>query len=256
MWRRPPCEVVNWKTTLGETIGGIASRPPCEVVNWKVLLWEHRWRGRTSTSLWGRELKDDSPSTVIACISRPPCEVVNWKVSTSSPPCLPDHVDLLVRSWIESPRPLFHRNMLLSTSLWGRELKEVVGSYHLRAYESTSLWGRELKGFWRLPVLYPRLSTSLWGRELKVCIAENEESSDLVDLLVRSWIERKSIVVSLVTVIVDLLVRSWIERTFPPRQDGSVSCRPPCEVVNWKKPCACILRGRRSRPPCEVVNWK
>ena len=58
--RRPPCEVVNWKLSFSEQLPHSHSRPPCEVVNWKEIRTEPEWGTSESTSLWGRELKDQN----------------------------------------------------------------------------------------------------------------------------------------------------------------------------------------------------
>ena len=122
------------------------------------------------------------------------------------------------------------------------------------------------------------MSTSLWGRELKGQLRCFRKIRRVVDLLVRSWIERwKQIYLSRQVerrppcevvnwktfaptdsniVTVDLLVRSWIERLHGSHETGSPYGRPPCEVVNWKiydKSWKLYVSGR---PPCEVVNWK
>ena len=125
-----------------------------------------------------------------AISSRPPCEVVNWKTVL---------------------KPTIRRSKL-STSLWGRELKGCKRPNESIRNESTSLWGRELKdtSLDKQFMTYP--STSLWGRELKELIALLFLKRNIVDLLVRSWIERP---------------RYWFPEGFNP-------CRPPCEVVNWK----------------------
>ena len=121
---RPPCEVVSWKTNTNEYVLHVIGRPPCEVVSWKVVRAVHRnddmrrppcevvsWKNAygntatkcgTSTSLWGRELKNCSIFHNYSQTCRPPCEVVSWK--TYKAPLA------------KSPR--------LSTSLWGRELKK------------------------------------------------------------------------------------------------------------------------------------
>ena len=104
----------------------------------------------------------------------------------------PTTVDLLVRSWIERYTDKQGvRSEKVSTSLWGRELKDwqLTGQSTGRL-TSTSLWGRELKEQFvrsdtQLPQsrppcevvnwkeLWPEdsmggmTSTSLWGRELK-----------------------------------------------------------------------------------------
>ena len=106
------------------------------------------------------------------------------------------------------------------------------------------------------------LSTSLWGRELKVKDGVFRVDALGVDLLVRSWIERRTKTHKIPmtrmstslwgrelkepvrcwpcrAVWVDLLVRSWIERSHPCTQKRGAFRRPPCEVVNWK-PLYCV----------------
>ena len=189
-----------------------------------------------STSLWGRELKvhrvhDSLANKLVDLLvrswiertlkdangnrpdSRPPCEVVNWKI-TQRQTCLRTLVDLLVRSWIERSICVKRKRMTRSTSLWGRELKGVC----------------DLDSGYFIP------STSLWGRELKDLQKEKSAAFYLVDLLVRSWIERSMNWKLFFRYQVDLLVRSWIERSKIRLPTPMSSCRPPCEVVNWKTP--------------------
>ena len=163
---------------------------------------------------------------------------------------------------------------------------------------STSLWGRELKDWsaaqWPAESRRPPCEVVNWKNPVKHHMTEY-----MVDLLVRSWIERYDILHRHPTTLVDLLVRSWIERLLPLQLlilSRSTSLwgrelkglwwwqsntgwwstslwgrelkayltvrqliqfrRPPCEVVNWKTALVPFMTGDCSRPPCEVVNWK
>ena len=100
-FRRPPCEVVNWKDDNTFNLVVFDRRPPCEVVNWKLHCSKRNMVSARSTSLWGRELK------VLSFLVIPPRR----------------GVDLLVGSWIESTTCLNPAPLNPSTSLWGRELK-------------------------------------------------------------------------------------------------------------------------------------
>ena len=121
-----------------------SGRPPCEVVNWKdfkhfsyknnitsTSLWGRELKENPqirpkfaikSTSLWGRELKDLKGCPVLVYPGRPPCEVVNWKSlkpgaivwDDRRPPCE-------VVNWKSAVDDRGH--FFWSTSLWGRELK-------------------------------------------------------------------------------------------------------------------------------------
>ena len=100
---------------------------------------------------------------------------------------------------------------LLSTSLWGRELKCEKTISRERFERSTSLWGRELK---YVCVVYRHLSgvsTSLWGRELKYHkFCGYWQSSGRPPCEVVSW-NNTSIAELKEGMEVDLLVRSWVE---------------------------------------------
>ena len=292
---------MNWKTgRLKEPIIDYR-RPPCEVVNWKKFrdgkdLWK-----TASTSLWGRELKEKGASL------RPGQGYVDLLVRSwierliTSVKSTPGAVDLLVRSWIES---LYEGKVMVdpvtSTSLWGRELKEYIFLvFHMPA-ESTSLWGRELKEicfpYAHINHCRPPCEVVNW----KNTIVSIREKRRKVDLLVRSWIERPysgrfselknrrppcevvnwkikamhsssnrfsrppcevvnwkgTKLFRIKALVVDLLVRSWIERLIIYTTTFTLFRRPPCEVVNWKRFFRQPLLHRDRRPPCEVVNWK
>ena len=77
----------------------------------------------SSTSSWGRELKESCRAQYSRLRRRPPREVVNWKVNE------------IVNNKISSA----------STSSWGRELKAISSGKNLKIIPSTSSWGRELK---------------------------------------------------------------------------------------------------------------
>ena len=168
----------------------LCRRPPCEVVNWKKnKLQTYQWLHK-STSLWGRELKAFWPDTLLNSFGRPPCEVVNWKADLQKvweenicrPPCE-------VVNWKEYT---IQKTICLSvsTSLWGRELKDFL----------LLVWSVR----WLVDLLVRSWIESLLYRE--------QENHKQVDLLVRSWIERFEKAKFWVITQVDLLVRSWIER--------------------------------------------
>ena len=100
--RRPPCEVVNWKSSKISSIPCETSRPPCEVVNWKVLVY--------------------TPAIFLFV----DLLVRSWiERKITSVNILSATVDLLVRSWIERDCQRSENiEKAGSTSLWGRELKE------------------------------------------------------------------------------------------------------------------------------------
>ena len=101
---------------------------------------------------------------------------------------------------------------VLSTSLWGRELKDHDVARQEIVAASTSLWGRELKAVMVVDGVISSVSTSLWGRELKDHLSLLLLLPDTVDLLVRSWVERLPVHSDFSSHFVDLLVRSWVER--------------------------------------------
>ena len=98
--RHPPCEDVSWNTIARFKVHYIFRHPPCEDVSWNVLWW---WPCRMQ-------------------IGHPPCEDVSWNVS----PVLlftNARVILLVRMWVEMVIVRLNFPYLLSSSLWGCELK-------------------------------------------------------------------------------------------------------------------------------------
>ena len=142
-------------------------RPPCEVVNWKVTFVIRINKACVDLLVrsWIERFPHQMRNKKMPC--RPPCEVVNWKLLFETFITLL-FVDLLVRSWIERDECDSSVEPMMSTSLWGRELKGLFCRLHKPRISSTSLWGRELKDH----VLYLFFLYFL------------------VDLLVRSWIER------------------------------------------------------------------
>ena len=110
-----------------------------------------------STSLWGRELK----CILAVCIlhflrRRPPCEVVNWNTWVSPIVSPSPTVDLLVRSWIEiflSQVRRMEREVDLLVRSW---IEIFFFSVREQPVVSTSLWGRELK-------YYTKQQRSLWS---------------------------------------------------------------------------------------------
>ena len=166
-------------------------RPPCEVVNWK---WQHLMKLKKSiksTSLWGRELKGLADGSVDGSLLSTSLWGRELKGRLPEKEVIPINVDLLVRSWIERCQ----KSCLLDYQS-GRPPCEVVNW--------KSLWKRYENFVERRPpcevVNWKALSAqSLWKAEI-------------VDLLVRSWIERQQLLNVHNSQVVDLLVRSWIER--------------------------------------------
>ena len=169
--RRPPWEVVNWKLSSSATAQSSGQcRPPWEVVNWK-----HQSVGSVSNSA-----------------SRPPWEVVNWKIGCLWGTDMRGMVDLLERSWIERRVNLNRvQSFLSSTSLRGRELKDlsqrITAGTHRRPPWEVVNW----KTLGNRYLQYSVSSTSLRGRELKDILIFWILLLNVVDLLERSWIERR-----------------------------------------------------------------
>ena len=211
-----------------------------KIVDLLVRSWIERstaacWCGRrSSTSLWGRELK------VYAYILH----------------AFRKSVDLLVRSWIESVYGGYGLGQWTVDLLVRSWIESNFQQQKFVGCTSTSLWGRELKA-WNM-----RFKCFMWSRPPCEVVNWKEKMTDsdvmvyLVDLLVRSWIERAVAVCTPFSGQVDLLVRSWIERVDKLLGNEKVTSRPPCEVVNWKENIYTGKDGWWSRPPCEVVNWK
>ena len=163
----PLCEVVSWNsywTALSVFRYGL---PLCEVVSWNLdFQWIHH-RQPSSTSVWGSELKyacfPFSPPWILSTsvwgselkcffsvhgyrsLCLPLCEVVSWNVASLTSTAIPCRLPLCeVVSWnissFASPT-----GTLLSTSVWGSELKFLVISQFQQAVLSTSVWGSELK---------------------------------------------------------------------------------------------------------------
>ena len=211
---RPPCEVVNWNSWIWR-IRTMRLIVDLLVRSWIEMTWHYSAKGVSRVDLLVRSWIEIRSGFLFRRVRRrrPPCEVVNWNTSViikhvfsfRRPPCE-------VVNWNTIPAMLISAP-ILSTSLWGRELKYTDASEQIKKELSTSLWGRELK--------------------LVKDYAINELGQ--VDLLVRSWIEilklRKKVtcfyrrppceVVNwnydsegkmLSLADVDLLVRSWIEK--------------------------------------------
>ena len=120
--RRPPCEVVSWKTNNFSCDAFRWCRPPCEVVSWKKLVTIQKIE--TEVDLLVRSWVERWTKIRVDWIS--------W-------------VDLLVRSWVERMITLYLKNRKIVDLLvrsWVERMKwQVKCCYH----GSTSLWGRELK---------------------------------------------------------------------------------------------------------------
>ena len=149
-------------------------------------------------------------STIRGAVGRPPCEVVNWK-NFGIPKGKTGAVDLLVRSWIE-------RKVLTETWL---------------VHQSTSLWGRELKDHncCNFSILYRRppcevVNWKMYNR-FRLYPLVRRPPCEVVNWKFIEWLFSYAN-------LVDLLVRSWIERDSPLLFDVLGDSRPPCEVVNWK----------------------
>ena len=149
----------------------------------------------------------------------------------------------------------------LSASLWGCELKCERSQGNVHWWWSASLWGCELKY-----ALYPLLlnngsSASLWGCELKYISGDTIFSGFVVSLLVRLWVEIPYWSGWNDNVLVSLLVRLWVEirnRKRPTSQMWSASlwgCELKCRVPRiWLFHCnrQIILRsGIKSLQPFE-----
>ena len=121
--------------------------------------------------------------------------------------------------------------------------------------QSSSLWGCELKVYrderqsTHIVILLVRMWVERWG-------VENYERLCRVILLVRMWVERDLLCLFLWASNVILLVRMWVERTpLVPSEKLSLS-HPPCEDVSWKSWSLPKLKLPHRHPPCEDVSWK
>ena len=99
--------------------------------------------------------------------------------------------------------------------------------------ESTSLWGRELKWTGTVRIAADQLVDLLVRSWIEIHPTLHTPDMDVVDLLVRSWIEMTDAAAPWLKSYVDLLVRSWIEILFQQNLASGILGRPPCEVVNW-----------------------
>ena len=144
---------------------------------------------------------------------------------------------------------------LLSTSLWGRELKGSSSAGSAPDQPVDLLVRSWIERALKRPDRRQVQSTSLWGRELKdsqwrkMDIALGRPPCEVVNWKIKFHISRSFS-------SVDLLVRSWIERPTVLVCSSCVPSRPPCEVVNWKISSKSLQNPITGRPPCEVVNWK
>ena len=122
--RRPPWEVVNWKSKysialstvlivdllerswiesylIPQYVTNTKGRPPWEVVNWKIVWWCWGGREKRSTSLRGRELKDKFGQRFCKRIESTSLRGRELKASCRAVSTVLISVDLLERSWIE-----------------------------------------------------------------------------------------------------------------------------------------------------------
>ncbi len=74
----PLCEVVSWNNNSSPITSNVNGLPLCEVVSWNAIKRLIQICEKTSTSVWGSELK--YPSRPMTCngICLPLCEVVSW----------------------------------------------------------------------------------------------------------------------------------------------------------------------------------
>ena len=122
---------------------------------------------------------------------------------------------------------------------------------------STSLWGRELKELFS-PVCdrtdWVDLLVRSWIESTDLSIKNRQKV--IVDLLVRSWIERHSWEVADLPLLLSTSLWGRELKDTPLQILCGTRSRPPCEVVNWKRTSSTPVPRNPSRPPCEVVNWK
>ena len=142
-----------------------------------------------STSSWGRELKRPvtEHNKIVDC--RPLREVVSWNIFT-----IPFKGLLIGRplrevvSWNEDAYKAAAKDIsrpLREVVSWNDEAKKSAQVSNV----STSSWGRELKQLHWLPKALCHKSTSSWGRELKHPPLKNLWNLCKVDLFERSWVE-------------------------------------------------------------------
>ena len=143
---------------------------------------------------------------------RPPCEVVSWK-----------DMDMTMQN-----------QGISSTSLWGRELKDLRSKEKGLCSKSTSLWGRELKD---------------WKRHEGHTEITRRPPCEVV-----SWKLLFFHFLHPLSCRPPCEVVSW--KTSAACFKPAAACRPPCEVVSWKLKAVTGGGIEFSRPPCEVVSWK
>ena len=115
-WRHPPCEDVSWKVIHHLLCSLYDRHPSCEDVSWKnyivylqtkgfvilhVRMWVEKfyhvtlYEKKTSSSMWGCELKSNESIFQKSIAGHPPCEDVSWKtcefndsiLADGHPPC-------------------------------------------------------------------------------------------------------------------------------------------------------------------------
>ena len=147
-------------------------------------------------------------------VSHPPCEDVSWNAPCGPVgPCGP--VILLVRMWVEIYPIIQHPpSSAASSSLWGCELKCYYLLQGREAFWSSSLWGCELKFPSAVSWAAAAASSSLWGCELKCIISSTDGRKRRVILLVRMWVEIRTLSPRCRRCRVILLVRMWVEIFF------------------------------------------
>ena len=143
-------------------------------------------------------------------LRRPPCEVVNWKFNAF--PCfLIAVVDLLVRSWIERSNRTENAFKRLSTSLWGRELKEIKQSNSEKNIGRPPCevvnWKTFVKCVAIIQTSRPPCEVVNWKAAVTAVVTEGVKSTSL-------WGRELKVLILVIST-----------------RDYS---RPPCEVVNWK----------------------
>ena len=119
---------------------------------------------------------------------------------------------------------------------------------------STSLWGRELKfpSIQRCQIsrCRPPCEVVSWNRPFMIWL-----SAEMVDLLVRSWVEISTLVPCFNTHESTSLWGRELKYINSCYHLFNLKGRPPCEVVSWNTIWRGVLYSNFSRPPCEVVSW-
>ena len=126
MFRQPPCEAVSWNlSTLSDIIERFG-QPPCEAVSWNIIstMCTHRMTVSLLVRLWVEIWK--ILQQYYRKEGQPPCEAVSWNGITRNS-ILSVAVSLLVRLWVEIHLKVLYMVIQLSASLWGCELKYILG---------------------------------------------------------------------------------------------------------------------------------